>query len=142
MHPEALHPVHPVNPVKAVAVAVAVAPRCAQSGPMPRRRKVIDDEPQTDNFPNRPPSAGTRASRVPHPVRSMDPVLQQWRADTPGCAHRIHLNNAGAGLMPRSVLETAAEHLMLESEIGGYEAADTRAAEVGRVYDAVAALVG
>ena len=28
-------------------------------------------------------------------------ALRQWRADTPGCAHRVHLNNAGAALMPR-----------------------------------------
>lgn len=28
----------------------------------------------------------------------MDPQIAQWRADTPGCAHRNHLNNAGAAL--------------------------------------------
>ena len=72
----------------------------------------------------------------------MDLALERWRADTPGCAHRIHLNNAGAGLMPRPVLDAAAAHLTLESEIGGYEAADARAADVARVYDATAALVG
>jgi len=32
------------------------------------------------------------------------PEVARWREDTPGCAHHIHLNNAGAGLMPWSVL--------------------------------------
>ena len=47
-----------------------------------------------------------------------------WRADTPGCAHRIHLNNAGASLMPAPVVKSIAEHLRLESEISDYEASD------------------
>jgi len=53
--------------------------------------------------------------------------LAAWRADTPGCAHRNHLNNAGAALMPQPVIDAITEHVTLESEIGGYEAADTRA---------------
>ena len=31
--------------------------------------------------------------------------LEQLRLDTPGVANRIHLNNAGAGLLARPVLE-------------------------------------
>ncbi len=38
----------------------------------------------------------------------MEARVEQWRADTPGCAARIHLNNAGAALMPRPVLRGAA----------------------------------
>ena len=34
----------------------------------------------------------------------------------------IHLDNAGASLMPRSVLDTQIEHLQLEAAVGGYEA--------------------
>jgi len=49
--------------------------------------------------------------------------LDQLRAQTPGCLHRIHLNNAGAALMSRSTLEAMTAHLRLEAEIGGYEAA-------------------
>lgn len=49
--------------------------------------------------------------------------LQQLRNDTPGVQHRIHLNNAGAALPPKPVLEAAQLHLKLEAEIGGYEAA-------------------
>jgi selenocysteine lyase/cysteine desulfurase len=65
-----------------------------------------------------------------------------WRADTPGCAHRNHLNNAGAALMPRPVIDAITDHVRLESEIGGYEAADLRADEVGRGYERLAELVG
>ena len=65
-----------------------------------------------------------------------------WRADTPGCAHRNHLNNAGAALMPRPVIDAITDHVRLESEIGGYEAADLRADEVGRGYEHLAELVG
>jgi selenocysteine lyase/cysteine desulfurase len=68
--------------------------------------------------------------------------LARWRADTPGCAHRIHLNNAGAGLMPATVLEACRHHLDLEAEIGGYEAADSRADDLQNVYDDVGRLIG
>lgn len=48
--------------------------------------------------------------------------VRQWRLDTPGCAGRIHLNNAGASLPPRPVTEVLHRHLDREAEIGGYEA--------------------
>ena len=72
----------------------------------------------------------------------MDLKIRKWRDDTPGCAHRIHLNNAGAALMPSAVIDACQQHLQLESEIGGYEAADARSAEVARVYEDVGTLVG
>ena len=68
--------------------------------------------------------------------------LTQWRADTPGVAHRNHLNNAGAALMPKPVIDAIQDHVRLESEIGGYEAADARAAAVADGYDALAEIVG
>ena len=68
--------------------------------------------------------------------------LAKWRDDTPGCAHRTHLNNAGAALMPRAVVNACEEHLALEAEIGGYEAADVRAGEVAGVYSDVGRLIG
>jgi selenocysteine lyase/cysteine desulfurase len=68
--------------------------------------------------------------------------LAAWRADTPGCAHRNHLNNAGAALMPQPVIDAITDHVRLESEIGGYEAADARAEAVAAGYDALGALVG
>ncbi len=64
------------------------------------------------------------------------------RRDTPGCAHRNHLNNAGAALMPTPVLDTVAGHLAREAQIGGYEAKDEAADRVAAVYDSIAQLVG
>jgi selenocysteine lyase/cysteine desulfurase len=68
--------------------------------------------------------------------------VAQWRADTPGCARRIHLNNAGASLTPRPVHAAVTAHLALEDELGGYEAAEARVQEMRQVYDALARLVG
>lgn len=69
-------------------------------------------------------------------------LLHEARADTPGVEHRIHLNNAGAALMPTPVLDAVTEHLELEARIGGYEAAAERAAEIAGVTDLVAGLLG
>lgn len=68
--------------------------------------------------------------------------LDSIRADTPGVDHRVHLNNAGAGLMARPVLEAMTEHLRREATIGGYEAANEAAARTDAVYDSAARLVG
>lgn len=75
------------------------------------------------------------------PMTDVDTSLARWRADTPGCAHCNHLNNAGAGLMPSPVLAAMERHLRLESEIGGYEAADAIASSVDATYATLAALV-
>jgi selenocysteine lyase/cysteine desulfurase len=72
----------------------------------------------------------------------MDPQLAQWREDTPGCANRVHFNNAGAGLMPRSVLAAIVDHLNREASSGGYESADDAAAAVNDSYANVAGLLG
>ncbi len=69
-------------------------------------------------------------------------ALDRWRRDTPGCRDRIHLNNAGAALMPQPVLETLTRHLELEAAIGGYEAAEEAAPRVRETYELVARLVG
>ena len=70
------------------------------------------------------------------------PALSRWRADTPGCEGLIHLNNAGAALMPAPVRVAVAGHLALESEIGGYEAADARVEALGEAYAALGQLIG
>src|SRR5688500_13972022 len=70
-----------------------------------------------------------------------DPDLGRWRDETPGCAHRNHLNNAGAALMPSPVIQAIEEHVRLEATIGGYEAAEERASEMDQVYGAIAKLV-
>ena len=67
--------------------------------------------------------------------------LTRWRADTPGCAHRNHLNNAGAALMPLPVIEAINDHIRLESEIGGYEAEAAREDAIGAVYEDIGRLV-
>ena len=54
----------------------------------------------------------------------------------------MHLNNAGAALMPDVVLQTVIEHLELEARIGGYEAAAREDDRVEATYDSVARLLG
>jgi len=72
----------------------------------------------------------------------MDPTVKQWRDDTPGCANQIHFNNAGAGLMPRGVLEAIIGHLNRETNFGGYESADDAEAAVADAYANVARVLG
>jgi selenocysteine lyase/cysteine desulfurase len=64
------------------------------------------------------------------------------RAVTPGCAHRVHLNNAGAALLAQPTLDAMLGHLRREAEIGGYEAADAARDEIAAAYASVAALLG
>ena len=68
--------------------------------------------------------------------------LARARADTPGCESVAHLNNAGAALPPKPVLEAVVSHLRLEAAVGGYEAAEQRAEAIERPYGAVAELLG
>lgn len=64
------------------------------------------------------------------------------RADTPGCREVVHLNNAGAALPTRTVLDTVIEHLELEARVGGYMAADLVAERSAAAYASVASLIG
>jgi cysteine desulfurase / selenocysteine lyase len=64
------------------------------------------------------------------------------RQETPGSAHVLHFNNAGAALMPQPVLEATRDYLDLEAQIGGYEAADREEAALERVYGAAAQMLG
>jgi len=68
--------------------------------------------------------------------------VQRLRSETPGCSYRVHLNNAGASLMPDPVLAEVRDHLELEARIGGYEAEAEAAAEILGAYEAVAGLLG
>jgi selenocysteine lyase/cysteine desulfurase len=54
----------------------------------------------------------------------------------------VHLNNAGAGLMPRSVLETITAHLNCEAMVGGYESSDEAEGAVRAAYSNIAELLG
>ena len=64
--------------------------------------------------------------------------LKQWRAETPGCKHRIHLNNAGAGLMPMPVIKAFQEYFEMETQIGGYETAAVNKATIDGFYSSMA----
>ena len=68
--------------------------------------------------------------------------IDALRAQTPGCAHRIHLNNAGAALLAQPTLDAMRGHLRLEAEIGGYEAAAAAWDAIEATYDSIAELVG
>ena len=67
--------------------------------------------------------------------------VEQARLDTPATKERLHFNNAGAALMPESVLATVINHLQLEAKIGGYEAANQEAARLEKVYQSIAQLI-
>src|ERR671935_873683 len=64
------------------------------------------------------------------------------RQETPGCAHVIHLNNAGSSLPPQPVLDAVIGHVELEGRIGGYEAHAQNEEAIERFYGAVAELIG
>lgn len=72
-----------------------------------------------------------------------DPLfdIEALRRDTPGTVGRVHLNNAGAGLMPTPVIEAIRGHIDLEARIGGYEAADRVGERVREVYRSLADLL-
>ncbi len=68
--------------------------------------------------------------------------VEKARHETPGCAHVLHFNNAGAALMPQPVLDAYFDHLNREARMGGYEAAAEARDAAERPYDAVARLLG
>jgi cysteine desulfurase / selenocysteine lyase len=63
------------------------------------------------------------------------------RSLTPGCGEVLHLNHAGASLLPQPVLDAVVGHLQLEARTGGYEAATLAAPALDRTYEAVAELL-
>jgi selenocysteine lyase/cysteine desulfurase len=68
--------------------------------------------------------------------------IEQIRAETPGCAHVLHLNAAGSSLPSRRTLDATLDHLRLEAEIGGYEAADRAHPVLDGFYPSIATLIG
>ncbi len=63
------------------------------------------------------------------------------RRDTPGTEHVVHLNNAGAALMPTPVVDAIRGYLDFETRNGGYEAQKMHADQVADTYGSIASLV-
>jgi selenocysteine lyase/cysteine desulfurase len=68
--------------------------------------------------------------------------VEALRAQTPGCSHRVHLNNAGAALLAQPTLDAMTGQLQRETEIGGYEAENDAQEAIADVYAALAELLG
>src|SRR5947207_6584657 len=83
----------------------------------------------------------TMTARTSSPP-SVPAELDRWRRETPGCRERIHLNNAGAALMPQAMLQPLVGFLEREAAIGGYEAADEAEPRVRETYELLGRLVG
>ncbi|MBV7534004.1 aminotransferase class V-fold PLP-dependent enzyme [Chitinophaga sp. sic0106] len=67
--------------------------------------------------------------------------LNLLRRDTPGCSNVIHLNNAGASLIPKPVQHAMQDYLVQETDFGGYETADKYAPAIMAFYDQAATLL-
>ncbi|WP_027529715.1 aminotransferase class V-fold PLP-dependent enzyme [Bradyrhizobium sp. WSM3983] len=67
--------------------------------------------------------------------------IDRIRADTPAASRLAYLHNAGASLMPTAVVAAMKRHIDLESEIGGYAAADRESDRLDAVYGSVARLL-
>jgi selenocysteine lyase/cysteine desulfurase len=67
--------------------------------------------------------------------------ITQIRSDTVGCNSVIHLNNAGAALMPKTVANAIRDYITKEENKGGYEVADTETNELNLFYDYAAQLL-
>lgn len=68
--------------------------------------------------------------------------LERVRAETPGCLERVFLDSAGSSLPPAPVLDAVLGHLRREAEVGGYVAEEERAADLARVRESLARLLG
>lgn len=68
--------------------------------------------------------------------------VARWRSDTPACRDLTHFNNAGSSLPPSQVVDAVVQHLRLEAQIGGYEAAAKMAPTIDRVRPSIAAMLG
>lgn len=67
--------------------------------------------------------------------------LERLRNDTPGVDRVTHFNHAGSSLPPLSVLTTVLDHLHLEAQIGGYEAADAAEDRIEATYASIARML-
>ena len=68
--------------------------------------------------------------------------IEKIRSETPGLATVNHLLASGSALMPQPVVDAIINHIELEAQIGGYEAAAQMAGPLDAVYDQIATLIG
>lgn len=67
--------------------------------------------------------------------------IARIRSDTPSCSKLIHFNNAGSALSPQIVTDATINHLLLEQELGGYEAATKANDDILGFYSSLASLL-
>lgn len=67
--------------------------------------------------------------------------VARLRADTPGTENVVHLNNAGASLMPQPVIDTIFGYLDHEIGYGGYETERAFTSELDGIYGILAQLI-
>ena len=60
--------------------------------------------------------------------------IKKIRDDTRACQHIMHFNNAGCSLSPAPVIRAIQNHLVLEQEYGGYEAAENEQKKIQHFY--------
>ena len=63
------------------------------------------------------------------------------RAETPGCDHVVHFNNAGGSLPPRAVIDAVTSYIQREALAGAYEQAVIDASLINRYRPAAASLI-
>src|SRR5439155_1499395 len=93
-------------------------------------------------LPRGPATCPDMTTRTSPSLPAAPAELDRWRRETPGCRDRIHLNNAGAALMPQPVLQAVTAHLEREAAIGGYEAEDEAEPKVRETYELLGRVVG
>ena len=67
--------------------------------------------------------------------------IDKVRKDTPGCSDKLFFNSAGSSLPPKIVVEKMTEYLQFEEQVGGYDAAKRRAADIAAFYTETATLL-
>ncbi|MCR9286064.1 aminotransferase class V-fold PLP-dependent enzyme [Saprospiraceae bacterium] len=67
--------------------------------------------------------------------------IKEIRSETPGCAHKNHLNSAGSSLVPKLVIDAILDYLKLETITGGYETAALKAKEISGFYKSLATML-
>ena len=67
--------------------------------------------------------------------------IEEFRRDTPACEKYLHLNNAGAALPPKQVLESMYQYLQIEASRGGYQIAEQLSDQINGFYRSIAKLL-